>query len=41
MSIGGDVRMSGAGEFLDVSVIVLLEVFSLNGYRRTGFNCVV
>ena len=41
MSIGGDVRLSGAGEFLNISLIVLLEVSSLNGYRRTGFNCVV
>ena len=41
MSIGGGVRLSGAGESLNVSLIVLLEVFSLNGYRRTGFNCIV
>ena len=41
MSIGGDVKLSGAGEFLNISVIVLLEVSSLNGYRRTGFNCIV
>ena len=41
MFIGGDVRLSGAGGSLNVSLIVLLEVSPLNGYCRTGFNCIV